>query len=78
LRTADVGDGDSGPPERDKAALYLALTQLAEQYPLINVRQDDPRQEISVVAGPSVTGMQLSVRVAVSVPVAVGPVAQVV
>jgi ribosomal protection tetracycline resistance protein len=32
----------------DKAALYSALTQLAEQDPLINVRRDDLRQEISV------------------------------
>ncbi|MFY9577808.1 MAG: translation factor GTPase family protein [Gaiellaceae bacterium] len=32
----------------DKAALYVALTQLAEQDPLIDVRRDDDRQEISV------------------------------
>jgi ribosomal protection tetracycline resistance protein len=32
----------------DKGALYLALAQLAEQDPLINVRRDDGRQEISV------------------------------
>jgi ribosomal protection tetracycline resistance protein len=32
----------------DKGALRLALTQLAEQDPLINVRQDDLRQELSV------------------------------
>jgi ribosomal protection tetracycline resistance protein len=32
----------------DKGALHVALTQLAEQDPLINVRQDDIRQEISV------------------------------
>src|SRR5829696_7118226 len=32
----------------DKGALYVALAQLAEQDPLINVRQDDVRQEISV------------------------------
>jgi ribosomal protection tetracycline resistance protein len=32
----------------DKGALHVALTQLAEQDPLINVRQDDTRQEISV------------------------------
>jgi ribosomal protection tetracycline resistance protein len=30
----------------DKGALYVALTQLAEQDPLINVRQDDVRQEL--------------------------------
>ncbi|WP_188190111.1 elongation factor G [Nonomuraea sp. SYSU D8015] len=32
----------------DRGALHLALAQLAEQDPLINVRQDDVRQEISV------------------------------
>jgi ribosomal protection tetracycline resistance protein len=32
----------------DKGALHGALTQLAEQDPLINVRQDDVRQEFSV------------------------------
>jgi ribosomal protection tetracycline resistance protein len=32
----------------DKGPLHIALTQLAEQDPLINVRQDDLRQEISV------------------------------
>jgi ribosomal protection tetracycline resistance protein len=31
-----------------KGALHLALSQLAEQDPLINLRQDDVRQEISV------------------------------
>jgi ribosomal protection tetracycline resistance protein len=31
---------------RDKARLHAALTELAEQDPLINVRQDDHRQEI--------------------------------
>src|SRR6516162_10022493 len=31
---------------RDKPRLHVALTQLAEQDPLINVRQDDIRQEI--------------------------------
>jgi ribosomal protection tetracycline resistance protein len=34
--------------ERDKGALYIALEQLAEQDPLINVRRDDSRHEISV------------------------------
>src|SRR5947209_3283306 len=29
----------------DNASLYLALAQLAEQDPLINLRQDDARQE---------------------------------
>ena len=32
----------------EKGALHLALTQLAEQDPLINVRQDEIRQETSV------------------------------
>ncbi|MDQ1511769.1 MAG: ribosomal protection tetracycline resistance protein [Actinomycetota bacterium] len=32
----------------DKGALRVALDQLAEQDPLINVRQDDTRQELSV------------------------------
>jgi ribosomal protection tetracycline resistance protein len=32
----------------DRGALLAALTQLAEQDPLINLRQDDVRQEISV------------------------------
>jgi ribosomal protection tetracycline resistance protein len=32
----------------DRGALHLALAQLAEQDPLINLRQDDIRQEISV------------------------------
>jgi ribosomal protection tetracycline resistance protein len=32
----------------DKGRLHLALTQLAEQDPLINVRQDDIRQEVYV------------------------------
>ncbi|WP_033318981.1 elongation factor G [Streptomyces yerevanensis] len=32
----------------DKGALHLALTQLAEQDPLINLRQDEIRQETSV------------------------------
>jgi ribosomal protection tetracycline resistance protein len=33
---------------RDKGALYVKLEQLAEQDPLINVRRDDRRNEISV------------------------------
>jgi ribosomal protection tetracycline resistance protein len=33
---------------RDRGALRAALTQLAEQDPLIDVRQDDVRQELSV------------------------------
>jgi ribosomal protection tetracycline resistance protein len=38
---------DPGRPA-DRAALHAALTQLAEQDPLINLRQDDLRQQISV------------------------------
>ena len=34
------------PDPRDKTRLHAALTELAEQDPLINVRQDDRRQEI--------------------------------
>jgi ribosomal protection tetracycline resistance protein len=34
--------------EADKAALHLALTQLAEQDPLIDVRQDDERQAFAL------------------------------
>jgi ribosomal protection tetracycline resistance protein len=34
--------------ERDKSALHEALARLAEQDPLISVRQDDTRQELSV------------------------------
>jgi ribosomal protection tetracycline resistance protein len=50
--------GSFGPPTletvvtpvrpADRGALYTALTQLAEQDPLINLRQDDTRQEIFV------------------------------
>jgi ribosomal protection tetracycline resistance protein len=36
------------PREPDKGALHVALTQLAEQDPLINLRQDDVRQELYV------------------------------
>ena len=36
----------SRPP--DRGALHVALAQLAEQDPLINLRQDDLRQEVSV------------------------------
>jgi ribosomal protection tetracycline resistance protein len=32
----------------DKQALWVALTQLAEQDPLINIRRDDARQEIAL------------------------------
>ena len=37
-------------PQRpaDRGRLHLALTQLAEQDPLINLSQDDRRQELSV------------------------------
>ena len=43
LRPADAGNG--GRPRRpgDKGALHVALAQLAEQDPLINLRQDDVR-----------------------------------
>jgi ribosomal protection tetracycline resistance protein len=34
--------------QADKGALHVALTQLAEQDPLINLRQDDQRQQIYV------------------------------
>ena len=54
----DAGQHQFAPPSletavipRDRSdggALHVALTQLAEQDPLINVRQDDTRQEISV------------------------------
>ena len=47
VRAADAGVGRraASAPTR---ALRVALAQLAEQDPLINVRQDDERQEISV------------------------------
>ena len=49
LRAADAGDGRRTPTERaDKGALHVALAQLAEQDPLINLRQDDVRQELFV------------------------------
>ncbi|MEU2285279.1 translation factor GTPase family protein [Streptomyces sp. NPDC013178] len=35
-------------PDADRRALHLALTQLAEQDPLIGLRHDEVRQEISV------------------------------
>ncbi|MEU3341621.1 GTP-binding protein [Streptomyces sp. NPDC002144] len=35
-------------PDTDRRALHLALTQLAEQDPLIDLRHDEVRQEISV------------------------------
>jgi ribosomal protection tetracycline resistance protein len=53
---ADAGQHHFAPPTlqtavvardpRDRPRLHAALTQLAEQDPLINVRQDDIRQEI--------------------------------
>ncbi len=56
-RTA-AGDGQFAPPSletvvlprhpADRGALHVALTQLAEQDPLIDLRQDDLRQEIAV------------------------------
>jgi ribosomal protection tetracycline resistance protein len=52
------GPGSFAPPSletaiaasnpRDRARLHVAMTQLAEQDPLINVRQDDARGEIYV------------------------------
>ena len=46
---ADAGVGGRRRATRgDASALRVALAQLAEQDPLINVRQDDGRQEISV------------------------------
>ncbi|MEV4176466.1 translation factor GTPase family protein [Nonomuraea sp. NPDC049709] len=54
----DGGRGHFAPPTletvvvpgrpADKGALHLALAQLAEQDPLIGLRQDDLRQEVSV------------------------------
>jgi ribosomal protection tetracycline resistance protein len=56
-RTA-AGDHQFAPPtletvvvprnRADKGGLHVALTQLAEQDPLINLRQDDLREELSV------------------------------
>jgi ribosomal protection tetracycline resistance protein len=60
LGRADAGGGrpEFGPPTletvvvpclaADQGALHVALTQLAEQDPLINLRQDDIRQELLV------------------------------
>ena len=57
-RTTPAGRHHFAPPtletvvvprrRADKGALHVALAQLAEQDPLINLRQDDIRQEISV------------------------------
>jgi ribosomal protection tetracycline resistance protein len=57
-RAAAPGRGHFAPPtletvviprrRADRGALHVALEQLAEQDPLINLRQDDVRQEISV------------------------------
>ena len=46
LRSADAGDGRRARQPGEKGALHVALTQLAEQDPLINLRQDDVRQEL--------------------------------
>ncbi|HEX2357084.1 MAG TPA: translation factor GTPase family protein [Micromonosporaceae bacterium] len=56
--TAPPGSGHFSPPTLetvvvasrrvDRGALHVALTQLAEQDPLINLRQDEVRQELSV------------------------------
>jgi ribosomal protection tetracycline resistance protein len=57
-RAAPPGRGHFAPPtletvvvprrRADRGALHMALEQLAEQDPLINLRQDDVRQEIFV------------------------------
>ena len=46
LRPADARDGRRSAASDDRGALHVALTQLAEQDPLINLRQDDIRQEL--------------------------------
>ena len=48
VRAADAGVGRRSDRPRRRAALHVALAQLAEQDPLINLRQDDVRQELSV------------------------------
>jgi ribosomal protection tetracycline resistance protein len=59
IGTARSPEGNQFPPptletvvvparRSDRGALHAALAQLAEQDPLINLRQDDARQEISV------------------------------
>jgi ribosomal protection tetracycline resistance protein len=55
---AQVAEGQFAPPTletvvvprraAERGALHVALAQLAEQDPLINLRQDDLRQEVSV------------------------------
>ena len=45
---ADAGVGRRRRRSRRRARLRVALAQLAEQDPLINVRQDDTRRELSV------------------------------
>ena len=46
VRPADAGDRDRAAPPADKRAVFDALTDLAEQDPLIDLRQDDARQEL--------------------------------
>ncbi len=48
LRSANAENGRRSDRADDKGALHLALTRLAEQDPLINLRQDDVRQELFV------------------------------
>ena len=49
LRAAEPGDGGGAVPAPPTAVpLHAALVQLAEQDPLIDLRQDDVRQEVSV------------------------------
>jgi len=57
---------------RDRGALRAALAQLAEQDPLINVRQDDVRQELSVSLFGEVQKEVLAATLAADYDLAVG------
>ena len=48
VRPAVAGDGGRPRGPRGPVALHVALGQLAEQDPLIDVRQDDGRREVAV------------------------------
>ena len=48
VRPAVAGDGGRPGSTADRVSLYAALGQLAEQDPLIDVRQDDGRREVAV------------------------------
>ena len=48
VRATDAGDDRGARPSAEAARCTAALAQLAEQDPLIDVRQDDIRQELSV------------------------------